>query len=69
MAADRAPLRAAALLLALIAVSACGQKGPLRMPAPEPETKAQPTPTPPTTVPAKSDDPTSLEARRRNPHE
>ncbi len=67
MATDRDSFRAAALLLALIAIAACGQKGPLRMPAPAPE--AQPTPTLPATVPAKSDDPTTLEARRRNPHE
>lgn len=48
-------------LLAMVVCAGCGQKGPLRLPdAPPDDAKTQPAP---------AEDPTTLSARRSNPHE
>ncbi len=59
---------AAALISAL---AACGQKGPLRLPEAPPAEAAPAVPADTTEAEAETaaNDPTALEARRRNPHE
>ncbi len=52
-------------LLAMVVCAGCGQKGPLRLPDAPPEA-AEPSAT---TQPAPAGDPTTLSARRSNPHE
>lgn len=63
MISERSLTRGGVLLIALVMISACGQKGPLRLPEPEPESESAPA------APNDSRDPSTLEARRRNPHE
>jgi predicted small lipoprotein YifL len=65
MAIERSLIRVCGVLLAVLMVSACGQKGPLRMP--DPKSEAAPVTTP--AAPNEAQDPSTLEARRRNPHE
>jgi predicted small lipoprotein YifL len=62
---DKLLIRTLALLAALVVCAGCGQKGPLRLPDAPPDATGAPK----TNAPADGADPTTLSARRSNPHE
>jgi predicted small lipoprotein YifL len=66
MRADRQFIMLIAIaLIAMVVCAGCGQKGPLRLPDAPPDDAG----TSATVQPALADDPTTLSARRSNPHE
>jgi len=66
---ERTVTRTMMALGLLLALAGCGQKGPLRLPDPPPAESATPVEAVPAAAPADQKDPTSLSARRGNPHE